>query len=122
MKLFSEVSIGETFVVAGGFVLKKISNTMAVFPEALNVGEIPHDGVTQTYTEAEFEELLLSERERPHVEFHDLHDGQVFIAHGVEYIKVNESSEYNAVYSKKPQSGIKFKPTDWAELKIDIDE
>ncbi len=57
MKLFSEVGIGETFVVAGGFVLVKTTNTSAVFPDAENVGEIPHEPGMETYTQEEFDSL-----------------------------------------------------------------
>ena len=57
MKLFSEVKIGETFVVAGGFVLVKSTDTTAVFSDAENVGEIPHEPSMETYTQEEFNSL-----------------------------------------------------------------
>lgn len=62
MKLFSEVAIGEMFVVAGGFVLVKTSDTKAVFPDAENVGEIPHSLNEPTYTEAEFNAMPKQEQ------------------------------------------------------------
>lgn len=53
MKLFSEVEIGETFVVAGGHTLVKVSAECAEFPDAPNVGWIEHPADTVTFTTSE---------------------------------------------------------------------
>lgn len=61
MKFFKEVEIGETFVVEGGFVLVKVSETEAEFPDAPNVGRIPHEALTKTFSEEEFSSLPIED-------------------------------------------------------------
>lgn len=67
MKLFKDLSISETFVVEGGFVLVKTevqpNGDNSIFPDAVNV-TVVFQPEHETYSEAEFEEKYpRSERE-----------------------------------------------------------
>lgn len=62
MKLFGDLKIGDVFVVEGGFVLTKTTETEAEFPDAPNVGKIKHFPDCETFTEEEFNQLF---RDKP---------------------------------------------------------